>query len=403
MLTTLVSGLILAAGPAVEVRVDGPGMLRFMRDGRAVYAKRARLTVAHGLLVGPEGAATLPRIAVPSVPDALSIQPDGTVAGVFSGREARLGRLSLAIFECERTLTPSGPFWISAGRPATGRPGEAGAGLLAPARAAPVRAAPPAAGSETAQAPKPPAAAPAGRTVSGGFLRPAAPATPQVTVRPMTEVEQAFYTLGDVAEVLGPPPAAEALRRVVLGDTPPLGVERIIDRTRLDARIRAAGISTANVAISIPAGARVVRKGQRVTHAELVEAAIHGARAKLGPAGDFKPAGDGPDLVLPLGELRLTPEKVNASGARVSVVVAGYVDGARTRSRTVQLVRANMPVALRTGQNVKVRLRSNGVVLETSGRVVRAGQPGEPVTVQTDTGAQLTGRPDAMGVVEVEL
>lgn len=426
----VLAGCVLLAGPAtVDVRVDGPGLLRFIRDGRTVYAKETRLSVASGRLSGPEGAATLPGIVVGAVPDSFAIRADGSVIALYAGRERTLGRLSLAVFDDERDLTRSGGFWISSSRPKTVWPGTFGAGTLVGAGLAGETL--PTVPQHSAQATRPPSpqpnpaskpaakpgvkpdakpaakpdAKPAAKppTASSTYLRPGATRPPQVEVRDLTEVEKQQYTLGDIARIEGEPTQVESLRAVVLGDTPPLGIERIIDRTRLDARLRAVGLNPSKLALSIPIGARVVRKGQRIPHATLVAKAIEGVRAKLGAAGDLIPAGDGPELILPVGELRLTTEAVTTAGSRVTAIVAGYVNGVRIKSRAVELVRSNLPVAMRVGQTVKVRLRANGVALETTGRVVRVGQPGEPVVVQTGTGAELSGKPDVMGVVEVEL
>lgn len=423
MLSALAGYVLLASPVAVDVRVEGPGLLRFIREGRTVYAKQARLSVVGGRLSGPEGATTLPGIAVGATPDAFVIRSDGSVVGQYGTHERTLGRLSLAMFGDERALTRSGGFLIASSRPRTAWPGTLGAGELAsagmageakPSVAPPTRQPKPDAKPDAKPPTKPPAkptakpgpaAKPAAKppTASSTYLRPGAAQPPRVEVRDLTEIEKQQYTLGDIAKIEGEPTQVESLRGVVLGDTPPLGIERIIDRTRLDARLRAVGLNPSKVAISIPIGAKVVRKGQRVTHAMLAAKAIEGARAKLGAAGELIPAGDGPELTLPLGELRLTTEAVTTAGSRVTAIVAGYVNGVRIKSRAVELVRSNLPVAMRIGQTVKVRLRANGVALETTGRVVRVGQPGEPVVVQTATGAELTGKPDVMGVVEVEL
>ena len=53
MFSTIVA--LMALAPSVHLHVDGEGYLRFVREGRTVYAKEAMLTVTDGKLASVDG------------------------------------------------------------------------------------------------------------------------------------------------------------------------------------------------------------------------------------------------------------------------------------------------------------------------------------------------------------
>ncbi|RYG75461.1 hypothetical protein EON77_11200, partial [bacterium] len=81
--------MILLPPTSLTVSVDGDGALRFVRNGALVYARRATLHTANGILVNEAGLSLAPRVAVGG---AFSISLDGTI--VAGGKVA--GRLVLA-------------------------------------------------------------------------------------------------------------------------------------------------------------------------------------------------------------------------------------------------------------------------------------------------------------------
>src|SRR5687768_5411228 len=123
ILTTLVATVALSA-PSIDVYVDGGGMMRFVREGRTVFAKTATLVARDGLLRHSEGPAVLPSIAVPAGVLALDMDLQGNVYSIRNGASAKLGRLTLGMFADERRLIGDGDFWLSAERATIGNPGE---------------------------------------------------------------------------------------------------------------------------------------------------------------------------------------------------------------------------------------------------------------------------------------
>src|SRR5271154_7165920 len=77
----------------VKVHVDGTGYMRFIRDGRVVYAKIATFVNIDGEL-GSEGAKLLPGITIPAGTETIKIDLQGNV----EAGPNHLGRLVIAVF-----------------------------------------------------------------------------------------------------------------------------------------------------------------------------------------------------------------------------------------------------------------------------------------------------------------
>ncbi|HVL39492.1 MAG TPA: hypothetical protein VM328_08900, partial [Fimbriimonadaceae bacterium] len=110
-------------GKACKVRVEGEGYLRFVRDGRVVYAKEAALQAIDGKLCHSEGAPVIPTISV-AAPFMVNLEGN-VVAGGKS-----VGRLVLAHFPASASLRPDGPFLVAAERPRLAEPGEGDSGVI---------------------------------------------------------------------------------------------------------------------------------------------------------------------------------------------------------------------------------------------------------------------------------
>ena len=90
----------------------------------------------------------------------------------------------------------------------------------------------------------------------------------QVKILDQIEVESDTITLGEISTITAPKSILDKLARIELGDTPLLVVERILDRGRILARIKMAGIDPETVSLIGPDKVRVSRKGQRIGHAQ---------------------------------------------------------------------------------------------------------------------------------------
>ncbi len=422
MIATLLTVLALSAPASIHVKVDGDGYLRFAREGRAVYAKEAKLVVANGVLASQAGPTVLPSVPVQGSPSAVEVDLEGRVYGVYSGSRRALGRLVLALFAHDEQPVERDGFMVSAGRPRLGNPGEGLNGVVRLQGAEP-----PVRVVERATAPAPKATPPAGiapkvAPVVSPEPRPAANASNgstataplpteaflrkggvQIVLNEGAEVDGSTYTLGEIATVYAKADLASKLTGIDIGSTPPLGVEARVDRVRIKARLKQAGINSDEyVIVGAPSG-KVKRRGQRVTQEAFQQQAIAAAQAKLGPSASLVGTTPGPDMTVPMGDLSLVAESTSVSGTQVSVVVAAFVDGKRINSRTIKLSNQSPIATVKMGATVKVRASLNGATVETTGRVKSVDPSSNQVVVVTENGATLIGTPASGGIVEVKL
>ena len=116
---------VFTALTPVKVHVDGPGYLRFIRDGRVVYAKAATFLSIDGNL-GSEGAKVLPEVPIPVGTQTFKVDLQGNV----DVGSAHLGRLVLAIFPAGSTSSTTDDFFTFSERPTLTNPGEDAAGVI---------------------------------------------------------------------------------------------------------------------------------------------------------------------------------------------------------------------------------------------------------------------------------
>ncbi len=376
----LLPTLLLSSTP-VDVRVDGDGYLRFIRDGRVVYAKAAPLVVAGGKVCHAAGPAVLPSIFAPDRAESLSVDLEGNVSAAVDGTRTVLGRLVLALFPPNAALTASQGLLVSADRPRVGDPGVEAHGV--------VRMEVPVA---TTRPTNTPSVARSGKGVA-------------ITVAASSQVTSEAILLGDVALIEGPGELAGRLAKVSLGATPPIGVPRVLDRERILVSLRAAKIETADLVLNVPLRVEVRRRSGSVAPQEFVDAAIAYARAQLGTQATFKSLDTLPDMPVAPGKRELRCEGVQQNGSTVQVVVSVVIEGHPSRSRTIRLGADLGEVAVRQGEAVKLILRSGGVVIEVTGYARKTAYLGQSVEVEVrgDPRTTHTGIVTEPGVVEVKL
>lgn len=396
MIATIVSSFLLfAPASPVTVRVDGEGYLRFLRDGRLVFAKDAKLVVRGGKLAHWDGPLVTPNVALAEGQD-FTIGLDGTI--LSAGRD--VGRLVLAIFPDDIRPIESQGFLVAAERPQLANPGEGIAGVIRTEGKAEMPKSPPVEESRD----ETPVASP--KTVAGGVAPPTEAFLKaggvQIVIDDMTEVEGDTIRLGEIATIYANSELAPKLAAIEISQTPPFGVNRIIDRSLLTARIRAAGLDPAKYVIVGSAQAKVTRPGQTVAHDDFVKAAIDASITKFGRNVTPQAKSQVNPLAVPKGSLELVAERISQSGSVVTVVVAALVDGKRINSRTISLVAAETAApSFRPGDTVNVRVRSGAIVVETTGRVKSVDPIAGTVTVVTETGATKIGILGNDGFVEV--
>ncbi|MCO5296659.1 MAG: hypothetical protein M9921_07365 [Fimbriimonadaceae bacterium] len=384
-LLALLPALILGAAH-VDVRVDGDGYLRFVRDGRVAYAKQAVLEARDGKLCHVSGPAILPTIRVPEGAEAISVDLEGRVSCTAAGRTSEVGRLVLALFEGGTAMREVDGLLVSPDRPHVGNPGEGTCGVIRTDGAA---------ATTTTAAPQ--------RTATPAPAYSGKGAT--IVVRPQTEVSGGAILLGDIADIQAAPELLDSLRQVVLGDTPPMGVPRILDRDRVLTRLRAAKIETADLLLTVPEKAEVRRRSAKVTNAEFIDAAALYARQQLSSEVALESKDEYPEMAVPEGKLELRGTSMTQYGATISVVVAAVVDGKPVRSRTVRFTANLAEAGVRQGSAVKVLLKSGGAVVEVTGTARKTALVGQSVEVEVKLDQRTThvGVVTAPGVVEVKL
>lgn len=383
MLTISLAVLLLSGPAPLVVRVEGEGYLRFMQDGRHVFAKSCSLVVAGGRLQASDGPAVLPTVAVPGSPTGLKVRLDGTLTGIYAEGDRELGRLVLADFPADVRPVPAGGYYLCYGKPELGNPGEGAYGVIQAVRSQ----------SEEVKA--------SARAKPGTL-----PALPQPLPKALSpvafemkrsvEVDGDAVALGDLADGLDPSVAA-----LDIGTTPPVGVERRVSRQHVVDRLRRAGYKPDQVAFSGAGQVSVTRSGQTVTQAEFITAACTQARSEL--KAEVVATGPSlPAMPVPKGKVELLAETSQVSGSSVKVTVSVYVDGRRFNSRVIGC-RAGTIARLVVGSLLDVVLRKGKLTVTTRGVVKKHDPETGLVTVEVEPNkAQLTGKLNSAGQLEVE-
>jgi len=388
LMLTLIMGVLQAR--AQTIRVDGEGYLRLVLNGQVVYSRSVKVARINGRLGAEGGAVFLPAIECPSAPSSLKIDLNGTVW--CSGQA--IGKLVLAQFKTSLPVA-DGTYLVSSTRPDLTDPGEGTAGVIRfgnPGQPSPKPV-------STQSQPKP-ATQPKFKIQPTG----AAP-TPTgliIKVRAASQVSTDRFTLGQIADITGDPLLVKVAQDVIVGDTPPIGIDRLLDVARLKGQARQAGFDPTKLNLEVPAGAKVYRECQTIPGETLIQTAIDAANAILGPNGTLRSSGPTMPLRVTKGTLELVCNSVNDMQGQVRCVVDIYVDGRKINAATVLLTRENARQKLMIGSTVTVRCLVGAMVVETTGKVTRVGAKAtDPVEVKTTDGATLTGLVNSRGEVEV--
>lgn len=369
MIGTLITVLSLAPAMTLPVRVDGDGYMRFIRDGRIVYATSATLTVENGML-GSKGLAVTPSIRVPASAIRLEVDLSGNIVAVATSGRAICGRLVLAQFP-SKPVEDQG-FLFSATRATLGNPGEGAFGVI-----------------RSSNSTSTPAMGSPGVNTSGATI----------VVQTVTEVTTDSVTVKDIANVSGDPQTKQAIENIVVCMAPSIGIDLPITSYRIQALAKRAGIQ-AN--IQVPAGAIVRRKGQAIKQDDFLVIAIKAAQTKIGADLPMATADQQGDFKAPLGQVELKADGITTSGINMAVTVGVYVDGKRINSRVIT-VRPDASAQVLAGATVKIVMKSAGVSVEMPGKTRTGGMIGQTVTVVTETGSVLTGVVIGADKVEVKM
>lgn len=365
--------LLLAASASLKVEVEGEGFIRFTSEGRTVYARSATLEVKNGFVSAATGERLLPSMPVSGTPTRIAVDEAGLITIVTARSEFKAGRIRLAKFS--EAPQASGAFYVARTRGELGFPGENGFGSI-----------------RTAGAPAPSKAA-----VPSDQQKEAV----RITVKAVAEVVESPFTLGQIADIEAPDALRRQLSEVEIGDSPGIGVERGIDRTRILARLRMAKVNPDKFEVAVPAGAVVVRKAQILHHKQVVEVALKSAALEVGSDVTLVEDGKPVDIQVPPGTLELATESVAATREKVRVIVGVFIDGKRFNSRTISFNKPPAVPGVKSGEVVRIRVRSGDAIVESRGKAVASAYVGDRVAVKSETGAELTGKVVEPGVVEV--
>ena len=275
----------------MKIKVDGDGHFRLIDGGKLHYAKSIELTVLDGRLAA-YGAKLVPSISLTSLVG-LTFDMDGTVR---QGGTA-IGRLVLALFTEGFQPQGEGGLLSSSSRPIIGNPGEGEFGVIRPMGKDAVvnKSAPNKVPEKDSPQSEQRSAASLSVDVPAQKVKATNTGKAFVTIRDRAEMTGESITLGLIADITGPESIVDKLSQIELGTTPPIAVERIIDRSRVLSRIKIAGIDMEDVTLVSPEKIRVSRMGQTVKNDEFVAAAIRGAQLK-GYSPQLEATTPGPDF-----------------------------------------------------------------------------------------------------------
>jgi hypothetical protein len=233
----------------------------------------------------------------------------------------------------------------------------------------------------------------------------------QATIRIQAElsVSVARFRLGDIATIETEDTALRAqLEQIELGAAPLAGQTRIFTKQQLLTRLRQHKIDLNMVRVEMPDTVRLTRAAQIVDNSQLESFAREQLKAVLGEAAREWALENPPaPTSVPSGavEFRLEGAPRVASGSATMEIIA-LVEG---QPRAKYLLRFKAPqkarsVAVRSGESVQVRVRGDGVVLETRGVARATGAHDEIIPVYIpDTQKTIRAQIIEPGVVEVKL
>lgn len=342
MLTTIALSLTMAFRPSVGIKVEGDGYLQFVEDGHAVYASSARLTVVDGWLSTPSGAPMLPTLRMPSDTTGVDVDGEGNVYAATRSFRAKVGRISLAVFNRGDDLRPYGSYVISSAKPRMVEPEAGSIAVVGATEPLPVTAAP-------AVTPAISALVPATDPFVRRWMSGNAPLPPElptfaprsgsalISVAALSESTNDRYTLGDVAVIDAPDVLRRTLWSIPIGDTPALGRSRKLRKDRILSAVKQAGFDTQGFRIDLPDGATIQRRAQTVTKDEITEVALKAAAKLLGPNAAMSAKPRLPDPVAPMGHIEYVAESCVPTKNGASVIVVTKVNGERFTSHVVKV------------------------------------------------------------------
>ena len=390
----LASLLILQtiASPTLSIKVDGEGYFRFVLGNKVAYARQVRLIVSNGKLSAADGSSLLPSVLVPEQATKLSVSLDGKISGTIFGREKQLGSIVLAMFTGMPSFKPVGLLSLSATKATVAAPGEGLAGVIRPI----VKPQNNDSNPLTLQS-KPYGFPPNGYNASTKILTKS-----EVKVKFTSEVNTEVLTLGDVADISGDSQLVEKLKSVDLGKSPILGTKKNLSTLLVKALISSQGVDMRQVSLTVPTGAVVERKAQRISPEEIAIAVQEAFKKKLNVDTILEPKSKINSMMVPPGTVSFEVSNTQLNPSDISTTVDISVDGKLANSLHLRYDITQLP-QIKRGDVVRLRLISNTAKVEVNAKAKGTAFLGQSVTVETDNGTIHTGRLIGPSIVEVNL
>lgn len=429
MPSSLIFVLLCSASQPLEIHVDGEGWLRFEREGRAVYARDAKLSVFDGRLVNEQGLSLLPSLSASNL-DGAQANLEGRI--LIQGKE--IGRLVLAKFPLNQEPSEVKQMWVATERPTLGSAGEGVFGVIRmgkrlpsganppkaqpqgpPPQSQPLQSQPPQSQPPQSQPPKtqPPQSQSPNQPQSG---QPAAQPNPKpippvkapavgplvIQVKALGSAEGEMIKLSDIAELTGL--GSEKAGAITLSSTPAHGIDRPISQSLVESRLTSSGFPRGTWQLVWPSAKVAVRRlGQEIAHEAFVSAGKT-ALVKLLPFGSKIDAeGTAPPMACPLGAYELIALEPKVERDRIRLQVEVWFQGTRFNARPLTFKITSPTTGIKVGQEIQVRVRSGGASVIAKGKVRQIDQMNGQVTVEMDKGVTLTVKPGQDGVFEVAL
>ena len=390
----LASLLILQtiASPTLSIKVDGEGYFRFVLGNKVAYARQVRLIVSNGKLSAADGSSLLPSVLIPEQATKLSVSLDGKISGTIFGIEKQLGSIVLAMFTGMPSFKPVGLLSLSATKATVAAPGEGLAGVIRPI----VKPQNNDSNPLTLQT-KPYGFPPNGYNASTKIL-----AKSEVKVKFTSEVNTEVLTLGDVADISGDSQLVEKLKSVDLGKSPILGTKKNLSTLLVKALISSQGVDMRQVSLTVPTGAVVERKAQRISPEEIAIAVQEAFKKKLNVDTILEPKSKINSMMVPPGTVSFEVSNTQLNPSDISTTVDISVDGKLANSLHLRYDITQLP-QIKRGDVVRLRLISNTAKVEVNAKAKGTAFLGQSVTVETDNGTIHTGRLIGPSIVEVNL
>lgn len=213
-----------------------------------------------------------------------------------------------------------------------------GLALVAGAQnAAPVKGAPEK--KPARSAPRPTASVPPGKASSAG---PQATDKATIVARSNVEVENATFTLGDIATIeSGDKALAAQLAQMPIGASPLPGLFRLLTPGDITVRLRGGHFDEKKIAIVAPATMRIARASHVIAGAEIAQAAVAAAQFAIKdlPNTLLEPTLAPPSLAVTTGQARLLAGAVRGGVEQgtLTVPISVLVDGREVRVVDVPL------------------------------------------------------------------